>query len=305
MMELEDDKPPVMTAPPIYSGQQGDEKKPKWAQKLGPLGSALLVVLAKLKSFFYILMSGAKFLKLGKVLLTASTMVVSAWFYALFFGFPFAIGFVITILIHELGHVVAAKYQGVQVSAPIFIPYMGALINKRENAKTAIGEAVIGIGGPIGGTFAGLVCVALFLATHNSYFVALAYVTFMINLFNLTPIYPLDGGRITGAVSPYLWLAGLIIMLGMYLTGFVRNPMILILILMGLPRLWHGLKTGNTHVPGQEPATGLQRIGMGLAYVGLCGFLFGAMGVTHETTRQAMTQLRSGREARTVGSLNR
>lgn len=280
---------PSVEAPPVY-GQQTyatppiapEKPTPKWAKKLGPIGTFLLVLLAKLKTIGTILLSGLKFLKLGKILLTSGTMILSAVLYAQIFGFPFAIGFVITIFVHEMGHVVAAKQQGVAVSAPIFIPFVGALIQKKENAKTAIGEAIIGIGGPIAGTLAGLACWGIFSMTGSHLFLALAYVTFMMNLFNMTPVFPLDGGRITGAVSPYLWLIGIAAMFGMFVTGFVHNPMILILILMGLPRLWHGLKTGHTHVEGQRPASGMERIQMGLAYIGLAGFLFWAMGSTND-----------------------
>src|SRR5207253_8577684 len=124
-------------------------------KRLGPIGAFLALVAGKLKWL----------LALGKFMLpalkTGITMLVSIGYYSLLFGWPFAAGFVLCILVHELGHVFVAWRMGVPVSAPLFIPGMGALILQKRWARSAWDEALIGIGGPVAGTAAGLACWAL------------------------------------------------------------------------------------------------------------------------------------------------
>jgi Zn-dependent protease len=208
-------------------------------------------------------------------------MFVSVWFYSLAFGWKFAFGFVLLIFVHEMGHVFVAWRQGLPISAPIFIPGMGAVILAKAEGKSAWNQAVMGIGGPILGSLGALVCWWIYTITQNELFLGLAYIGFMINLFNLMPLFPLDGGWITGAVSPYLWLIGFVGLVGAFVTGYVRNPIIIVLLLVSLPRLWQGIRHGVAHGPGVEPATLDQKLKMGLAYVALAGALAWAMGETH------------------------
>jgi Zn-dependent protease len=158
---------------------------------------------------------------------------------------------------------------------------MGAIIFQRRASRSAFEDALIGIGGPAFGTVAALGCLGLSMATRSRLFLGLAYTGALINLFNMTPIFPLDGGWITEAVSPRLWLAGAAILGGLLLTGFLRNPFILVLLLVSLPRIWHGLRTGET-APGILPATRAQRACMGLAYIGLCALLAFLVAHAHE-----------------------
>src|SRR5207253_1386932 len=148
------------------------------------------------------------------------------------------------------------------------------LILQKRAARSAWDEALIGIGGPAAGTLAGLVCLLLYQITGNRLMLGLAYFGFLINLFNLAPVVPLDGGWITGAISPRIWLVGMVGMMAAFLTGRVHNPMILVLLFMSFPRLWRGLTTGEAMHPGAEPTTPQQRLWMGIAYVGLASLLF-------------------------------
>jgi Zn-dependent protease len=188
---------------------------------------------------------------------------------------------VLCILAHEMGHVYVAWRMGVPVTAPIFIPGFGALILQKRRARSAWDEALIGIGGPVAGTLAGLFCLLIYQRTGSRLMLALADTSFFINLFNLAPIFPLDGGWITGAISPRIWLIGIVGMIGAFVTGFVQNPMILILVIISFPRLWCGLKTGDVTPKGGTPITPQQRITMGLSYVALSGVLLGLMTQTH------------------------
>lgn len=241
-------------------------------KNMGPLGAALA---AGLKW-------GGLLLKFGlPVLKTGGTMLVSIWAYAHAWGWKFAVGFVLCIFVHEMGHVFVAWRKGLPVSAPLFIPGFGAMILLKENPRSAWDEALIGIGGPIGGTLAGLASLALYGATGSKLFLGIAGAAFFLNLFNLIPILPLDGGRITGAISPRIWWVGTIALVAGYITGFIRNPFIFLLVLLSLPRLWAGLSTGQGHPQGQEPATPNQRVLMGVSYFGLAGLLFWLMSATH------------------------
>ncbi|MEA2552591.1 MAG: hypothetical protein QOJ65_767 [Fimbriimonadaceae bacterium] len=285
--------PPILDPPqppPIGPDPHNHEEKPtpSWAKKLGPLGTFLLVVAAKAKTVFAFLLPALKFLKLGKVLLTSSTMLLSIVVYSALFGWKFAVGFVVCIFVHEMGHVLAAKYYGIPVSAPVFIPLFGALILQKRSAKSAWIEAVIGIGGPLAGTVSALACWAIFQTTGNVLFLGLAYTAFFLNLFNMTPIFPLDGGWIVGAISPYLWAVGLVLMLAMLFTGHMTNPMIIVLILMSLPRVWAALKRGTADPEGGEQTTPTQKWTMGFAYVGLCAFLLWGMAITHDIGTQEL-----------------
>jgi len=165
------------------------------------VGAGLLVLLSKFKTVLALLA------KVGKPLIT---MALSIGAYALIYPWTFAIGFVLLILVHEMGHVWAAKRAGVPVSAPMFIPFIGALIMLKRNPRDAATEAYIGIGGPLLGTVGALVCYAVGMLTDQPFWYALAYTGFFINLINLLPIHPLDGGRIVTAVSRWLWLVGVV-----------------------------------------------------------------------------------------------
>jgi Zn-dependent protease len=258
------------------------EEPRKPVKGLAVIGALALLALTKLKAIAALVLPALKFLKLGKILTTSGSMLVSVWFYSLAFGWKFAFGFVLLIFVHEMGHVFVAWRQGLPISAPIFIPGMGAVILAKAESKSAWDQAVMGIGGPILGSVGAVVCWWIYATTQNELFLGLAYIGFMINLFNLIPLFPLDGGWITGAVSPYLWLAGFIGLVGGFVTGYIRNPMIIVLLIVSLPRLWQGVRYGIAHGPDVQPATWEQRIKMGLAYVALAGALLWAMGETHK-----------------------
>ena len=272
---------PPRFAPPIIRSSEPFTPPPTSGGKKskGPLG-AIGAALAACGKF---LLPALKLLKGGKFLLTGITMFASMWFYSIRFGWGFAAVIVLGILIHELGHVLASAFLGVPVSAPIFLPGFGALIVQKKWALSAWGEALIGIGGPLGGTLAGLVMWGLYFATGNQLFLAAAYFTFLLNLFNMIPVFPLDGGRIVGAISPYIWVVGLVGILGMGLGGYIRNPVIWILVVFSLPHVWNGLKRGTADPVGGQITTKSQRLVMGIAYVTLAAFLFGSMELVVQT----------------------
>lgn len=162
-------------------------------------------------------------LKASKFTYPIISMLASIWAYALLFPFGFAVGLVVMILIHEMGHVIAAKQKGLPVSAPLFIPFVGALITMKKHPRDAVTEAYMAMGGPVFGTLGALVAFVLGMAWDSDLLIVIANVGFLINLINLLPIHPLDGGRISTAVTRWLWLVGLIggLVVIIYLRSFI------------------------------------------------------------------------------------
>jgi Zn-dependent protease len=271
--------PPPVFVPDPPPPAEPQKKKPQgiWGAILAALAMFWKVILGLGK----VVVPFFKLLKGGKLLLTAGSMLVSVWFYALLFGWKFALGFVICIFVHEMGHVFFVWRQGVPVTAPLFIPGMGALIIQKQSAKSAWGEAVIGIGGPAFGTMAGFACWGLYAITDYRLFLALAFTAFFMNLFNMMPIFPLDGGWIVGSIHPYLWIAGLVGMVVLAVAGILTNPFIWILIILSLPYVWTSLKRKSLGPEGVAPATADQKWIMGGCYLGLAAVLAWAMSATH------------------------
>ncbi len=229
-----------------------------------------------------LLLPGLKVAKLGlifgKLFTTGGTMLLSIWFYATMWGWKFAVGFVLSIFVHELGHVYAAYQRGIPVSAPVFIPGMGAMILHRSSSRTIWDDALIALGGPLWGGAAGVVLLIGADQLHSPMLQALAYTTFLINLFNLIPIMPLDGGWIVRAVSPKLWLLGAVGIGAMVVTGHLHNPLVFILLILSVPQMWRVLRHG---APDDASVTPERRMNMGFAYVVLCGTLAWLMGESH------------------------
>lgn len=163
-------------------------------------------------------------LKLGKFGGTIWSMMLMIGTYALIAPWTFAVGIVMMIFIHEMGHILAAKRLGIPVTAPTFIPFVGALISMKKHPQNAQGEAYLAMGGPVVGTIGALACYGLARLTGYDPLYAIAAIGFFLNLINLLPIHPLDGGRIVTAISRWLWLVGLIgglVIIIFYLRSFL------------------------------------------------------------------------------------
>lgn len=160
---------------------------------------------------------------------------VSVLCYAISLDFFLAVGLVILLFVHEIGHVIAARVVGLRTSPPIFIPFLGALVRLKHQPYNAKMAANIAIGGPALGTVSALLCLALYFWTMQHKFLILAYVASMMNLFNLIPSEPMDGGQIVLAISPYLWWGGTVILA--IVQWYTRNIIIFVILLFSLWRL--------------------------------------------------------------------
>ena len=231
-------------------------KHPGRKTLLGTIVAVLALVLGKLK-FFGILASALK-------LKTLASMVLSIGLYAIDWGVPFAVGFVLLILVHELGHVWVLKREGIPATAPVFIPFIGAFIAMKGLPRDAYVEAKVAIGGPIAGSLAAWATLVAGLALDRPMLVSLGHVGILLNLFNLVPVSPLDGGRIAGAFSRAFWVAGYGI--GLIALVLTRSPLLLIVLVVGLFTLWQRWKNP---VPGYDAIPRARRLAVGLAYAAL------------------------------------
>ena len=237
----------------------------KLKKALGPL-AVIGVLLGKFK---LLLIPLIKFLPV--FLKTGGTMILSIWVYAQLYGWRFAVGFVLLLFVHECGHLIAAKRLGLNVSAPMFITFMGAFILLKDTPPNAWVEAQVGIGGPLLGTVGAVLCWMAYFVTGHPLWEALAYTGFFLNLFNLAPFGFLDGGRIVTALSPWLWLVGMVIVLLLMLNHF--NFLLLLIIIFSLPRLFSLFRKRTAEEERYYEVTPGRRWFMGSLYFGLVAFL--------------------------------
>ena len=222
---------------PIHPGSGRQDWREKAKRYGGPIAAGLILLATKLKAILLLLP------KL-KILTTSGTMLVSIAAYALLWGFPFAVGFVVLLLVHEMGHVFQLRREGIEASAPMFIPFLGAVVMAKSLGDDAAAEARVGLAGPILGSAACLVPLGIWLASGNEFWQALAYVGFFLNLFNLVPIVPLDGGRAMAALSPAVWFVGLAMMVAMLFVW--PNPILILIVVIGAFEAWKRWKSRNT-----------------------------------------------------------
>ena len=228
---------------------------------IGSLAAGAVFLLGKLK--FLGMLAGLFKLK------TLGTMLLSIGVYATEWGWAFAAGFVLLIFIHEAGHAIAMHREGIPASAPVFIPFVGAFIAMRGRPRDAFVEAKVAIGGPLLGSLAAWATLAAGLWTGQRMLIALGHVGVLLNLFNLIPVSPLDGGRIAGVFTRSFWIAGYAI--GIAATILTKSGILLLVMLVGLITLWQRLRHP---VPGYHDVPSGRRLAMGLAYLGLAAALW-------------------------------
>ncbi|SBS31671.1 Peptidase family M50 [Marinomonas spartinae] len=218
---------------------------------------------------FLLLFSAAKF---GKLLTMGGTMLFSMLAYSWIFGWRYAVGFVLLILFHELGHYMAARQRGLNVGVPTFIPFVGAWIQMKEQPTNVETEAYIAFAGPVIGTLAAMGCYWLARESGSQLMLALAYAGCMINLFNLIPLSPLDGGRITAIISPKIWLLGLPLLVGLFF--YNHSPMLILIVVLAYPQIKQAIWPNPNAIPqGYYEASFNDRTNYAVLYLGLVVFL--------------------------------
>jgi len=188
-------------------------------------------------------------LKLSKLLLSGGSMLLALGVYALLYGWRYAAGFIALLFVHEMGHYLAARYKGLNVGLPTFIPFVGAWIELKDLPHDAQTEAFVGLGGPLLGTVGATVCYLLARSWGVDWLLAVSYAGFVLNLFNLIPVSPFDGGRITAVLSPRIWLLGVPVLVGLFL--WRPSPMLILVAVLAWPQLWKAWKYRSDSPEGQ------------------------------------------------------
>jgi Zn-dependent protease len=187
------------------------------------------------------------------------------------FGWLFGVGFVVLLLIHELGHAVSIRRAGLNAGYPVFIPFVGAFITLKDQIRSPITEADIALAGPIAGAAASTACVALYFATRGRIWIALAHTGFFLNLFNMTPLAPLDGGRAARVFSRKAWIAGLAILVGLFVV--TQAPQLLLIGVLALSHTFSAGARRDADDPDLQAVAPEARRTVAWNYFGLCAFL--------------------------------
>jgi Zn-dependent protease len=244
------------------------------------------------RSLSWLVVAGAFVLKFGKagllllpkakLLTTSGSMLVSLAAYSLIWGWKFALGFILLLFVHEMGHVIQLRREGIEASAPMFIPFLGAVVMAKSLGNDATAEARVGLAGPVLGTLGSLALLPVAIATGQDFWYALVFTGLFLNLFNLLPVVPLDGGRAMAALSPWMWFVGLF---AMVLLAFVYpNPIIFLILLfaaMETYKRWKARKAGGEEIQAYYRVKPAHRLAILAVYIGLivvCGI---GMELTH------------------------
>jgi Zn-dependent protease len=264
---------PVETTPP----RTGDGLGARLKKALGPVAVVFVVIAKFFAKLKFILLPALKFLPV--ILKSGGTMLFSIWIYATVFGWPFAVGFVLLLFVHECGHLLVAQRFGLKVSAPVFIPFMGAFILLKDQPRNAWMEACVGIGGPMLGSLGALVCNSIGEVADSPRMIALASTGYFLNLFNLLPVGFLDGGRIVTALSRWLWIPGMLLLMWF---GFqYPNLIVWLMVIFSLPRIFSLFRPRTEEEKRYFEVTRSQRWTMSILYFGLIAVLALGMHIAH------------------------
>jgi Zn-dependent protease len=242
---------------PVQADIPAQPQRP--ASRQGGLATGALAVLGLL-------------LKFKGLTVTLISTGVTALLYAQIFGWAFGVGIVLLILVHESGHVLVARTMGLPVTLPVMIPFLGAFVSMKRQPTSVAQESVMAIGGPIVGSVAAGLCYLGYLAmpeTSTGHLLqALAYFGFLINLFNLVPVTPLDGGRVLSLLSKWFNVAGLAIAAGLLLFGNFHSPVLFLVLIFGAFSTFQRFRS-TTINPAYYAVDARTKVIIGSLYLGL------------------------------------
>lgn len=277
--------PEPMPGPPAWGTPVPPPPQAPRRRRAGGIGAGLgggaaLAGKAGLLSKLFLAVKGLAVLGKFKVLLS---MLVSVGAYTLFWGWKFALGFVILMAIHEFGHVLVLRAQGVPASAPMFVPFLGAFVAVKGPQRSVAEEAWSALAGPVAGVLGATACLQLATLDGSLLLRALAYAGFLLNLFNLIPALPLDGGRVAGALHPAIWLGGMA--LAVLLLVWRPSPVLFLVLILGGMEAWRRWRQHRAGLAGDyysvRPAT---RAWLAAGYVAIAAACLWGMHVAYVAT---------------------
>jgi Zn-dependent protease len=252
-----------------------EDRRPWWRRTFGWITAAGLLLLKFGKAALLLLPK-------AKLLSTSATMLVSIAAYSLIWGWKFALGFVLLLFVHEMGHVIQLRREGIPASAPMFIPFLGAFVAAKSLGDDATAEARVGLAGPVLGTLGALALLPIAINTHDDFWYALVFTGLFLNLFNLLPVVPLDGGRAMAALSPKFWFVGLFALAVLTLT--YPNPILILILLLGgyeTYKRWKQRRSGDPEVLAFYKVKPAARWAIAAVYLGLIVVCAVGMELTH------------------------
>jgi len=200
-----------------------------------------------------------------------ASMLISIAVYSSRMGWGLAVGFIMLLMIHECGHLLAARYYRTRVSLPLFLPFIGAVIDMKQPMRNAWEEAVFGIAGPVLGTLGACLCWITAGITGSFYFAELALLGFFLNLFNLIPLGFLDGGHVAVVLTRWLWIPGYLIMAAF--AWYVHTPVVVIALVVMLPMALSVFRKKSPKENLYDRVRLGKRFAMGAIYLALVSFL--------------------------------
>ncbi len=281
-----DPRPDHETAPEPADLAPDAEREPPTApprtwdvRKLGGPAVGIGLVAAKFKGLLLALLNFKYLFFAAKYAMTAVSFIASVWLYTLFFGFKFALVFVLLIAIHEVGHVIFVRAFGLSAPAIYFVPGLGAFTTWKEAPKSIFQESMIAFGGPLLGALGSLACYGYGVATNEPFWIACAYTGFFLNLFNMIPLAVFDGGRMTAALSPFFWILGFVMLGAAALYFHLWSPILLLVVVLSLPRAIAAMR-GKLD-PRYYSIAPAQRALLGAGYFGLLALLLAGVVIAH------------------------
>jgi Zn-dependent protease len=268
--------PHVVDQTPAWPPQpQQQPRQSSIKRRFGPLLAALAAFFAKIKAVLVLIPK-------VKLFTTVGTMAVSLAAYGWIWGLPFAAGFVLLLFVHEMGHVIALRREGIKASAPMFVPFLGAVVAAKSLGDNAAAEARVGLAGPVLGSIGAAACIVIWHATGSDIWRALAYTGFFLNLFNLLPVVPLDGGRAMAAMSPWMWVVGFAALIP--LVFVFSNPIMLIILIFAGLETYRRLKqrrSADAQTLAYYKVRPRDRLLVAVVYLGLVALLVVGMDATN------------------------
>ncbi len=272
------------------TGESSTKKKKRLAG-LGGLGATLAGLFIKFKTLLIVLFDIKWVAFLGKFGMASISALISVVVYSRLFGWGFAVGLVGLLFVHEMGHALVMRLKGIPVGGMIFIPMLGAAVFMRRMPGNARDEAEVGIAGPVAGALASLVCLliahALLVSSGSpGIWAPLAYFGCFLNLFNLIPVVPFDGGRVLAAIDRRIWILGFLSLVGIQIwEWFTGNSSIwlLLFIVVAATDFWTRRKIGKSSAGQGYYAVSLsERVIIGLVYFALAVALVMGMTLAHD-----------------------
>lgn len=239
---------------------------------------AIGVALVKLKAVLIVAFEWARSLMVNpfegfgaaQYAIAGGSMLLTVAAYATRFRLGLVVGFVLITLIHEIGHAVVIRAKGLRAGFLVFIPFIGGAVTLKDQPRSAYDDAQIGLAGPIAGTLASLVSLEIFKVNHNPLYLLIASVGFIINLINLLPLGPLDGGRISAAVTKWMWLFGGAALI--YKTVKQPNPLMILILVLAAFQVYASIMREKDEKKFYD-VTMAQRSAIAVAYFALVVFL--------------------------------